>query len=339
MAFCYVVMCHTDPDGVLRLVRRIRDLSPHSRILVRYENPLFLDPAVVEAEGAQPLLSRTRVEWGAFSLVEAQLEAFAVARAMTGCEYVAVVSGQDYPVRDLARWEAEVRERDVDALLDPLVDQPDDHRWYWRVLLPPPALRPDRAPARRAVVKAGSLLTDRARVLVKPDEPRLWIGTRLRRHTPPVQPVKCGYWSVYGRRAIDSVLRADHTNPALRAFFGHVRTPDEWYVPSLVCADPELRVGLGATSGKHFPDGQPSPLWIDAAVLHLLRRRTEAPFVRKIPPDVDPAVLREADEMAGRTRAQVHAEVVDPSLRAAPWAGEIRATVVPPPALTTGDRR
>ncbi|GMA38741.1 hypothetical protein GCM10025883_07860 [Mobilicoccus caccae] len=64
MAFCYVVMCHTDPDGVLRLVRRIRDLSPHSRILVRYENPLFLDPAVVEAEGAQPLLSRTRVEWG-----------------------------------------------------------------------------------------------------------------------------------------------------------------------------------------------------------------------------------------------------------------------------------
>lgn len=328
MSFCYLLMCHTDPDAILRLVRRIRELSPHSEVLVRYENPALVDPLDVEAAGGRPFLSRARVSWGDFSLVEGELEALAVARALTQCDYVTVISGQDYPVRDLADWEAEIRERRVDALFDPLQDQPDDHRWRWTVLTPPAGLRHDHSPGRRAVVRAGSLWSDRATVLVKPDEPRLWFGLRRHRESPPVRPVKCAQWAVYHRRAIDSILLQDHARPELRTFFRTVRTPDEWYGPSLVCADPALRVGIGTTTGKFFPEGSPNPVWVDEEVLSLLQRRYPAPFVRKVHPNGAPTVLDQADAMATRTRAEVYADVTEPALRTAAWAHEVRATVV-----------
>ena len=38
-SFCYVILAHTDPAGLRRLVARIRALSPQAKILVRHEDP------------------------------------------------------------------------------------------------------------------------------------------------------------------------------------------------------------------------------------------------------------------------------------------------------------
>ena len=38
--FCYVLMCHADPGGILRVVGRIRELSPDAAIVVRVQEPV-----------------------------------------------------------------------------------------------------------------------------------------------------------------------------------------------------------------------------------------------------------------------------------------------------------
>lgn len=335
MAFCYVVMCHTKPQAVLRLVRRIRELSPGADVLVRYDRPGLFAPGEVEAAGAHALVSDIRIQWGDFTLAQANIEALLAARAKTGCEYAVLISGQDYPIRNLADWENEVRSLQVDALLDPLGDQPRDHTWRWRIISPPAPLRADKALLRRILVRAGSLLPDRATVLTKPDEPRIWLGAPRRRLDPPIHPVKCSAWVALGARALDSLQRQVTERPELETFFRQVRTPDEWYASSLVCADPELRVGIGSATAKFFPPGSPNPVWIDPEVLARLRRNSDAPFMRKVAPDADPAVFTEADEMAARSPEQVHADVVQPRRQDVFWASSVPAQVVLP-APTAG---
>lgn len=330
MTFCYVVMCHTDPQAVLRLVRRIRELSPTADVLVRHDRPGLFEPGEVEAAGADVLRSDIAVQWGDITLAEATIEAFLVARKRTGCSHAVLISGQDYPIRNLADWEAEIVASGVDALLDPLAAQPQDHSWRWRIFSPPAPLRADGALLRRALVRAGSLLSTRSIVLTKPGELRLWWGTRRLRPSPPITPVKASAWIVLGERALASIERQTADRPELEAFFREVRTPDEWFASSLVCADPELRVGIGSTTAKYFPPGAPNPVWIDLEVLARLRRSSDAPFVRKVAADAGPAVYAEADRMAARSPDEVRADIVEPHHRDVPWAESVAAHIVLP---------
>lgn len=330
MTFCYVVMCHTDPPAVLRLVRRIRELSPGADVVVRYDRPGLFAPGEVELAGGHDLRSEISIRWGDFTLAQANLEAGLLARDRTGCSHVVLISGQDYPIRNLIDWEDAVVASNVDALLEPAADQPRDHLWRWRIFSPPAPLRADGALLRRAVVRAGSVLSDRSIVLTKPGEPRLWRGTRRRRPNPPITPVKASAWIVLGERALASIERQTADRPELEAFFREVRTPDEWFASSLVCADPELRVGIGSTTAKYFPPGAPNPVWIDLEVLARLRRSSDAPFVRKVAADAGPAVYAEADRMAARSPDEVRADIVEPHHRDVPWAESVAAHIVLP---------
>lgn len=326
MSFCYALMCHTDPEGVLDRVRRIRATSD-AHILVRFSDPDFLPEKALTDLGAHRLLSRLRTRWGDMSLVDAALEMFTVARSITDSDHVVLISGQDQPVRHLADWEAEVRGWAVDAVLDPAVDQPEDHLWRWWVGAPPGiGGRRGESVVRGALVRAGAHLPG-VQVLARPGEPRLWWGARRPRPAPPVLPVKCSQWVVLGRRAVDSVLARDHRDPALRRYFGQVRIPDEWYVSSLIADDPTLRIALGRTTSKVFLDGHPNPEWLDLGLLEDMRRRSSAPFVRKMPRNPEPALLAATDAMMRRTPAEVERDAVVARPRPV-WAGRVRAQVV-----------
>ncbi|WP_040158267.1 hypothetical protein [Mobilicoccus massiliensis] len=333
MSFCYVLMCHTDPAGVLRLVRRVRSLSPGSEVLVRFRDPEFLDAASVTEAGGRRFVSRIPTRWGDQSLVDAALEGFSVARALTGCDHAVLVSGQDYPIRDLADWEAEVDALGADALLDASAEQPADHELRWSIITPPAALRGDEALLRRATVRLGAFSP--ARVLVKPGEPRIWVGVPRGSQRPPLLPVKCAQWITLSAMAIDALLHRDHADPRVGEYFRGVRIPDEWTVPSIVCDDPSLRVAFAATTAKVWEPWSPSPRWLDLEALERIRRTSAAPFARKIAPDVSPEVLAEADRMATRSRAQVAADVVEPVVRQPAWADSVRATVVPATGVRT----
>lgn len=332
--FCYVVLAHTDPDGMLRLVRRIRDLSPDADVVVRYDDPDYIDPTRIRAATAIPYLSRVRVGWGDWSQVEMVLGAFAFARGVSDADWFCNISGQDYPVRDLLAWERRVRDSGADAILDPLPTHRADYEFAWAVRTLPATGRDlvDRG-LHFAVNRVGHAIRPVAHVHTtdRPGDRRVWFGL-TRSVTPgeaPMPVTKASEWLTLDRAALDTVLRRDRHDAATRNFFRRVKIPDESYVPSLLHDTAGLKVVHGETTGKHFRDGAPNPTWIDADELAFLRRSSAAPFVRKIPADVDTAVLAEADVMCARPVEQIRDEVVLPGREtdASRWKGEVRANV------------
>jgi hypothetical protein len=103
----YVLLSHRYPERVQRLVRRILSLSPEAAVLVRHdarhsEPPSFDTPRVVVESHSD------EADWGSWELASASLAAMNRAAKLFDAGLVVLVSGQDYPCRNLAEWEREV---------------------------------------------------------------------------------------------------------------------------------------------------------------------------------------------------------------------------------------
>ena len=62
--FCYIVMCHTDREGLARALRRIRELSPQAQIVVRPDGPGLVTSQLLAEVGATAVDSDVRITWG-----------------------------------------------------------------------------------------------------------------------------------------------------------------------------------------------------------------------------------------------------------------------------------
>lgn len=332
--FCYVVLAHTDALGMLRLVRRIRTLSPACDIVVRHERADYVDPDQVQHAGGIPYLSRVDVRWGDWTQVEMMLGAFAFAAGVSDADYFALVSGQDYPIRDLGSWEQEVAQAGLDALLEPLPPQPQNHviRWSVATLRSSGIDLVDRA-TRFALNRVGAALNPiaYAHTSGRPNDDRVWVGVSRRFAAPaPMRVTKCAQWMTLSAAALDAVLTRDRDDRSSRRFFEHVKIPDESYVASLVHDTAGLLVAHGETSAKEFREGHGSPEWVDLETLDIFRRRSAAPFARKVPPEVDPAVIAAMDGLSRRTATQVWSDIVAAGrpTDAVMWRDIVPATVV-----------
>lgn len=300
--FCYVVMAH-QPCGIERLVRRIRHLSPGARVLVRFEDEALFDSTALRAAGAIPLASRIAVRWGSWTLTEAMLEALRTARSLTSCAYHVVISGQDYPVRNLHAWEAEVADSGVDAILDPIVDHPEDYRYRWSIITPPIPRHPlVQRGSRHLAWRVGTVTKPVLQILPRFVEgDRRWIVGVAR---PWVRPphgmaiTKCSQWMTLSDFAAERLLETDRARPELRRFFRTVRISDESYIQSVLHALPDVRVRHGETTVKRFAPGASSPDWLDVPTLQAIAAASPAPFARKLPPDVSTEVVDVADRFA-----------------------------------------
>ncbi|MBD8078944.1 beta-1,6-N-acetylglucosaminyltransferase [Cellulosimicrobium arenosum] len=114
--FAYLVLGHRRPAQVSRLVRRVLELSPGATVLVHWDASSQEPPPADLPDGATVIGHRVRTRWGDWSLVEATL-ALLSAGQRAGCGWSVLVSGEDWPVRDLTEFEHEVRTSGADALL------------------------------------------------------------------------------------------------------------------------------------------------------------------------------------------------------------------------------
>ncbi len=101
----YVVLSHRDPAQVERLAAAITGSSPTAHVLVTHDGRRSAAPR--PADRVRVRTHGLPTDWGSWELVEATLDAFAWARRTVDPEMVVLISGQDYPVRDLAAWERE----------------------------------------------------------------------------------------------------------------------------------------------------------------------------------------------------------------------------------------
>ena len=277
--FAYVVLCHHKAEQALRLAATIRQLAPRSQVLLRHDQSAgYIDAAQATAAGAALLISSRQTDWGSWSLVDAALEAFARAQELWDPDWFVLISGQDYPVRRLADWEAEVLASGAGAVVPatPLVVGPGPlrprsdldwmrmrytHRWMRLPTLGIASHLPRRV---RSAVRAVwyRFLYDAQALIVLNELPRNagWALGLRRKFGPwsPATPIYKGdQWVALSRAALGVVT--DAGNERWRQYFSTTLIPDEAYFPTVLHASAEVGTLNSAISWLRWEGDVSSP--------------------------------------------------------------------------------
>lgn len=304
----YLVLAHHRPEQAIRLCRRILAASSGALVFLHWgaSSPF---PAAELPPGAELVRARPAA-WGRWSLVDATLALLRRARAMNP-RWMVLISGVDWPARDLAAWEAELDRSGADALLwsrpidDHWVDGPgvsidgDEVKRYrdrW-LILPPirsrrlrrmidgvvrrlerPSSRWGRGPGVLRFYGRGYAVT---------------LGLRRLRRTE-LEVHKGEQWLTLGHRAVDAVLAAP---PRLTRHFRRTLIPDEAYLHTIVRADPRLTVLEGHTSfAPWHAFARAGHLRLEIEDIEEVRR-SGAPFARKLDHDDPSEVIAALDAL------------------------------------------
>jgi hypothetical protein len=221
----YVVLSHQHPEQVLRLIRTLRRGSPACTVVVHHDDRrTALDTTGLD--GVERVLPPTPVSWGGPTQLEALLRGLRAA-LRTGCDWLTVLSGQDYPIRPLAEIERGWRESGVDGFVEdaPVVAPDADDEFARRYFYRYRQVRPLPGPVRRLVASARPWLTLR-------DMP---YGTVVGRRTGgPGLPVRRGSdWLTLSRRAAQAVTGAP---PELLRYYRRTLLPTESFPHTVLYA-------------------------------------------------------------------------------------------------------
>jgi hypothetical protein len=293
----FLVVSHRNPRQVLRLVRALRE-GRETHVIVHHDQRRQpLDGAAVAESGGRLVHYGLPVEWGNLAYTEMLLRALSELDEQVEPDWIAVISGQDYPLRPLPDFEGHLAESPHQALLgdpwpldmssDPGPPQREFYlRYRYRHYKPP---RPVAAVLARA-------LGGRAYLREMPAGLGSFLGVR-----PPRHPFGVGFlchvssdWLILERRAVRAVL--DFTRTRARAMRHYRRTiiPSESLFATVVANDPALSVGP-APRLLGFERGSPHPRTFRAQDVEGLLS-SGMHFARKFDEQVDARALDLLDE-------------------------------------------
>lgn len=304
----YLILAHSRPRQLRRLVEVLRTESPACSVVVHWDAgapPLDLaglDDVHLVADPAD-------VEWGGYGILDATLRGLRAARERIDFDWLVLLSGQDYPIAAPAEFEAALARSGADALLDRgrVVERrppwrradPDPERLVRRYWFAYRSLPPERVP--RAVRRAALALDRRQPLIsVQPTPAGLpWYVGRRRARTPfgPAMPCRKGAnWFSLSSRAVDRVLEATAPGSALVRHYRRTILPDESLVQTLLCADGELVVRQDESRYVRWgAEGSPHPDVLTTADLPAMLASGRH-FARKFAEEVDAEVLDRIDE-------------------------------------------
>ena len=323
-AFCYVVLSHRMPDQVVRLVRRVRELSPDAAVLVRYDRGRGFLPELEDAPDphVDVLVESATVVWGGWSMVEATERAFARARERFDPDWTVLVSGQDWPVRDLAAWEKELVGSGFDAVVNgnPVELDPSGrfrmterdlllarwtHRWWTLPRVPVLSRVPTRI--RLGILgrfaRTGQWYQRPVMLRQLPRELGWKVGVRRRHGLPDGWRLRKGeQWLAASRHALAELDRAVAADGRGRRFFATSHIPDESWFQTALTSIPGLRVADGRVSWHRFDrSGAPSAALLTLGDVPVVTA-SGSPFARKVEEAVAPGVTAAIDAVVDRAR-------------------------------------
>ena len=294
MNCCYLVQSHCDPGQVLRLVRTVKRSSPDALVLVVHDGrTVELDPAPFrELPGVKVLIRRDRVMRGEWSILSPLLAGL---RELAGWsfDWLVYLSGQDYPVRPLAEFEAELAATRYDGFLA-----------WWDIHGKESPWKPRQGPSRyyaqyRRFPDGARGLLRTVRFLGKISPLRFhftygpFVGWQPR-HTPFEGPVRCygGWqWWTLSRPCVDYLWQAISGNDPLVRWFHRTVAPCEAMVQTVLvnsgrfdlCPDNRRYVDFAGNR-----DGRPRALTRDDLPRFAAGRFD---FARKFEMEKDPELL------------------------------------------------
>ena len=149
MGIAYCIAAYKRPSQCARLVRRLLADDPECRVVLHDQRAIVLRLRSGRRVPGCKWSAETPY-WGSTQLLELYVEMFLLA-IEDGCNYVVMLSGQDYPLRHLDGLEAELSAYDVWADAEPLFALDGTCNWaegrrrysyrWWHADDPPRVLR------------------------------------------------------------------------------------------------------------------------------------------------------------------------------------------------------
>lgn len=303
--FAYLIASHRNPSQVYRLARALRRASPSAHLVVhhdasksRLEIPDDLHLHVIPNPVA--------VEWGNFSLVDMFLRSTAWMRDNLDFDWLAVISGQDYPVQPLAAFEARLASSGQDAFLEffpalgaaPWPEGTGRRRYYFRYTkLPRFAhyyLLPDAL--KRGLAQLKTWFNSAQPFVDIRNSPR-GNATRLgvRRIRTPFNETFICYggadWFNLSRKSVDIVHRFIQAHPRIVNYYRHTYIPSESFVQTILLNDPKIHVANDScryVDWGNAPVASPKILGADDLDSILASGQ---PFARKFDSCIDSQIL------------------------------------------------
>jgi hypothetical protein len=321
--FVYLVLSHRDASQVQRLCRAILALSPVARIVVAHDVHASAPPDVSDWDRVS-LSERGPSKWGSYQLVSDVFDAFEAIETDGDYEWVVTISGQCFPVVDLAAWERHVADSRAHALVlqfggigdgrlrfgrrrsagNRRLSRYTHNHWHLPPVLPSRD-GPLRRFYRRVLQRIAVNLSPIVDYTGHPDGGSV-IGVR-RVHQPIPDswpPIAGSQWNAVDREALQHLLAVSRSRQVSRAW-KKTHIPDEGMIPSILHAAEHLVVVDRPVSSALFePLNNRHPVTVTPErldELEALARASGAPFLRKF----DQAIAGTLDEMERRIR-EVH---------------------------------
>lgn len=308
----YLILAHRRGDQVRRLASRITQLSPDARVLIHWDASAPEPCPVSLPDRVWLTQRRIPAGWGDWSLVEAFLILLDQANRWFAPRWSVLISGEDWPVRNLSCWEAHLDVQGIDALIQSAVVRNWPKEGEIDVALEADEIRRYGDSWIRLARPSWPLAARLCDGLVRRLEARASRGSRYpavmnlygrayaiswRPHRLPSDDWalhKGAQWMVCGPRAAQILLS---TPNAIRKHFQHTLIPDESFPHTVLRNTEGLLVGDGLTSyapWSHF-----------GRLPHLVLRSEDlpeivasgAPFARKIGEGEHVAIVDELDSL------------------------------------------
>jgi glycosyltransferase involved in cell wall biosynthesis len=303
----YLVLSHRAPDQLARLARVLRDEDAGSLVVIHHDPTGPPLPADLTGDRILAFPDPRPVTWGDWSSVEAVIRPLRWLLDRHEFDWVAVISGQDYPVRPPSQIAADLAATQADALLDH--DQIDVRwagtegrlRYLSRVYALPHLAFTQTVPAslRKAVRGAGFLAAERFTLLwIRSVRPmgRVLVGHRT---SPPVPRERLqggSDWFTLNRRAAEIlVAETEHGGPLVE-HFKRTLEPGEAYFHTVLANHPDLQVEPDNRRHIAFTGGSAHPTTVTAAEAERAAR-AGAHFARKFDLEQEPDALDTADRL------------------------------------------
>lgn len=316
----YVIVSHRNATSVERLVERILELSPDAAVLVHHDARQTVAPVIQ----SQRVLVESHTEasdWGSWELVDSSLTALRRAATVFDPDLLVLISGQDYPCRNLALWEREVidsRSGWVCASVNELHYRPrwgrrrgegDDtltrYRYRWYRLPGGRWLQGSRARAastiRRLINRIGRYVEPVISVRTITRGRGYHLGLRAL-HTPfgPDSPCfKGSQWIAMNRKNLDRIVTELGENHLLRHAYERSIIPDE-SVFQTILGRIQLPVEDASVSYTVWEAENDAPRILSLSDLDDIRA-SRAAFCRKLEPGVSDELAAELDRIASES--------------------------------------
>lgn len=305
--FVYLILSHNKLDQLLRLIKTLRAGSPESAILLHHDAKSALPDMgkLNEIGGVYLVEPRVPVQWGDVSQLDALLGCITYAIQKLDFSWIAVISGQDYPLRHLAVIEAELRDTSYDAFVKatPVATGPYRTRYYLRYypmpgfhyayLFPRPLLSA-MAWLRCEFNRRQSLL--RIEGGSRGTARRLGIRALSQPFSDDFVCYKGSDWFTLSRRAVEYLISSSQNRPEVLEHYRRTFIPSESYYQTVLCNAKELKI---CDDHRHFIVWEAATSHPKTLTIHDLDVMVQSgkDWGRKFDTTVDSAVLDALDRI------------------------------------------